>query len=279
MSKNMHGKHAIISGGTSGINLEIASQFAQLGANVTIFGRDQQKADKAAAEITSSDNVSADQILAGSADVRNYDDVYALAAKAHDKFGPIDIAIAGAAGNFPVPAVDLSPNGFKTVIDIDLLGTFHVFKAAFDFAQKESASFIAISAEQATNPHPLQAHVCAAKAGVNMLVKVLAMEWGPAGIRVNAIVPGPIDGTEGMARLTPTPEARQNLEKRIPLQRYGTKTEIADLATFLSSNNAAYINGSIIECDGGGHLGGLAPSFARCSAPRKKDEQTKGTNR
>ena len=98
------------------------------------------------------------------------------------------------------PAVGISPNGFKTVVDIDLLGTYNVFKAAFDVVVRPGASLIAITAPQAVQPLPQQVHVCAAKAGVNMVVKVLAMEWGAAGIRVNAISPGPIAGTEGANR-------------------------------------------------------------------------------
>lgn len=100
-----------------------------------------------------------------------------------------------------------------------------------------------------------QAHVCAAKADINMLTKCLAMEWGPAGVRVNAISPGPIADTEGMVRLAPTPEAEAAVKARIAMRDYGTKTDIADMALFLSTDNAKYVTGSIIDCDGGSKLG------------------------
>src|SRR6185295_16943320 len=115
----------------------------------------------------------------------------------------------GAAGNFVAPALGMSANGFKTVVDIDLMGTFHVFRASFAFLRRPGASLIAITAPQAVRPSMFQAHVCSAKAGINMLTKCLAMEWGPAGVRVNAISPGPIADTEGMRRLAPSAEAEQ----------------------------------------------------------------------
>lgn len=258
-------KTAIISGGSSGINLEIASTFVERGAKVAVFGRDAQKSKSAAQQISDALGVSAGTVKGYSADVRDFDGVQNVVEQVASDLGSIDIVIAGAAGNFPAPALKISPGGFKAVVEIDLMGTFHLFRAAFDAKSKSDTSFIAISAEQASVPHPLQAHVCAAKAGVNMLVKVLAMEWAEANVRVNAIVPGPIDDTEGMARLAPTPEARKALEDRIPLRRYGLKREVADMATFLCSDAAAYVNGAIIECDGGAHLAGLAASHRGCS--------------
>ena len=118
--------------------------------------------------------------------------------------GPIDVLVSGAAGNFPAPAHELSPNGFKAVVDIDLLGTFHVMKAAYPHMKRPGGSLINISAPQAVDPHgACRSHVCAAKAGVDMVTRCLAIEWGPEGLRVNGVVPGPIDGTEGMARLAP----------------------------------------------------------------------------
>jgi len=99
-----------------------------------------------------------------------------------------------------------------------------------------------------------QAHVCAAKAGVDLLTKTLALEWGPAGIRANCITPGPTDDTEGMRRLAPTPESRRAIEQAVPLRRFGTKDELADLALFLCSDAAAYITGAVYVCDGGQSL-------------------------
>jgi NAD(P)-dependent dehydrogenase (short-subunit alcohol dehydrogenase family) len=149
----------------------------------------------------------------------------------------------------------MSSNGFKTVVDIDLIGTFNVLRASFQYLNRPGASLISITAPQAVNPAMFQAHVCAAKAGINMLTKCLAMEWGPAGVRVNAISPGPISETEGMARLAPTPEMEAAVKRRVALRDYGTKTDIADTALFLSTDNAKYITGTIVDVDGGTTLG------------------------
>ncbi|MGH7652127.1 MAG: SDR family oxidoreductase, partial [Gemmatimonadaceae bacterium] len=150
-----------------------------------------------------------------------------------------------------------SANGFKSVIDIDLLGTFNTCRAAFEHLRRPGASVINISAMQAFTPMPMQSHVCAAKAGVDMLTKCLAIEWGPQGVRINSIAPGAVDDTEGMRRLAPTPEIRKQFERSVPLQRFATKDEIADLAVFLSSDAAKFITGAIVVCDGGQSLVGL----------------------
>ena len=110
---------------------------------------------------------------------------------------------------------------------------------------------INISAVQSQQAMPFQSHVCSAKAGIDMLTKALAVEWGPQGVRVNAILPGPIDDTEGMRRLSTSPELAQKIAQSIPLQRYGTKAEVANLAAFLCSDAASYISGAIMTCDGG----------------------------
>jgi NAD(P)-dependent dehydrogenase (short-subunit alcohol dehydrogenase family) len=145
----------------------------------------------------------------------------------------------------------MSPNAFKAVVDIDLLGTFNVLRPAHPYLKKPGAVVINISAPQSMHAQPLQAHVCAAKAGVDMLTRVLAIEWGPDGIRVNSVIPGPIDHTEGMARLAPNAAAREIARKSLPLGRFGTKEEVADLALFLASPMAAYITGAIVPVDGG----------------------------
>ena len=158
----------------------------------------------------------------------------------------------------------MSANGFKAVIDIDLLGTFNVLRTAHAYLRKPGAIVVNISAPQALLPMPLQSHVCAAKAGVDMLTRVLAIEWGGDGIRVNSVVPGPIEGTEGMARLAPTPEAVQTIVRGVPLGRLGTKQDVANLVLFLTSPWAAYISGAIIPVDGGwstNGAGGLASTL------------------
>ena len=244
------GKVAFIAGGTSGINLGIAKTLARLGAKVAVAGRNPEKAEGAAHEIGGTDIA-----LGLSCDVRIYQSVEEALQKAVDTFGKLDIVVSGAAGNFVAPALGMSANGFRTVVDIDLNGTFNVFRACYQHLNRPGASLIAITAGQAVNPSMFQAHVCAAKAGINHLIRVLAMEWGPDGVRVNGISPGPIADTEGMARLAPTPEAEASIKARVPLRRYGTKDEIGDAATFLSSDAARYITGTILDVDGGSQLG------------------------
>jgi NAD(P)-dependent dehydrogenase (short-subunit alcohol dehydrogenase family) len=245
------GKVAYIAGGTSGINLGIALRFAELGARVAVVGRNAEKATLAANEIRSAGGES----LGLSADVREYEAVERSLQQTVAAFGGVDIVVSGAAGNFPAPAVSISAKGFKTVVDIDLIGTYNVFRAAYDVVRKPGASLIAISAPQALHPMTYQAHVCAAKAGVNMLIRCLAMEWGPAGIRVNGISPGPIEGTEGMARLAPTEAIEKAIKSRIAVRRFGRRDEIGDAAIYLCSAAGDFVTGTILDCDGGSQLG------------------------
>jgi NAD(P)-dependent dehydrogenase (short-subunit alcohol dehydrogenase family) len=159
----------------------------------------------------------------------------------------------------------MSAHGFKAVIDIDLLGTFNTCRAAYPHLRKPGSSILSISANHATIPIAWQSHVCAAKAGVELLTKTLALEWGRYGIRANCITPGPTDDTEGMRRLAPTEEARRAVEKNIPLGRYGTKDELADLALFLCSAAASFITGAVYVCDGGQSLCRAGVSMATLS--------------
>jgi NAD(P)-dependent dehydrogenase (short-subunit alcohol dehydrogenase family) len=250
------GKTAFVAGGSSGINLGIAHGLAEAGARIAIISRKIEKVDAAVGELRAAGH----EAQGWAADVRDYAAVEQTLRNTHDSWGKIDIVISGAAGNFLAPAVGMSANAFKTVIDIDLLGTFHVLRASYEFLRRPGASAISITAGQAVNATLFQSHVCAAKAGVNMLTKVLAMEWGPEGVRVNAIAPGPIADTEGMARLTPTLEAEAALKAIIPLRDYGTKQDIADMVVYLCSDAAKYVTGAILDCDGGSSLGrGLQP--------------------
>jgi NAD(P)-dependent dehydrogenase (short-subunit alcohol dehydrogenase family) len=228
----------------------MAERFAEHGAKVVLAGRRQEKLDSAAAAIRASGGAADTAAL----DVRNYAAVEAALRKTREAFGEIDILLCAAAGNFPAPVTGMSANGFKAVIDIDLLGTFNTCRAAHEFLRKPGASVLAISAAHATTPIAAQSHVCAAKAGVELLIKTLAIEWGPSGVRANCITPGPTADTEGMSRLAPTPEIQRRVTDSVPLRRYGTKDELADLALFLCSPAAAYITGAVYNCDGGSAL-------------------------
>ncbi len=247
------GKTAFVAGASSGINLQIAMRLAQAGAAVTILSRSPDKIEAAAAGI----RATGAKCIGIAQDVRDHDGVGAAFAKSVETHGEIDILVSGAAGNFVAPFNGISYNGFRAVIDIDLVGTYNVMRQGFPHLRKPGASCISISAPQSLHPFPMQAHVCAAKAGVDMLTKTLAIEWGMLGVRVNSIIPGPIADTEGMARLATTPEALEMSKKSTPLKRLGTKDEVADLALFLCSDAAAYITGGIIPCDGGISLMGV----------------------
>lgn len=240
------GQSAYITGGSSGICLGIAMRFAEHGARVVIQGRNQAKLDAAVERL----RASGAEATGHAADVRDYDATAAAIAAS----GPIDILVCGAAGNFPAAATEMSARGFKAVIDIDLLGTFNTCRAAYEHLRKPGASVISISATHATHPYAKQAHVCAAKAGVDLLTKTLAVEWGAAGVRCNIIAPGPVEGTEGMSRLAPTPEARERITRGVPLGRFADIGEVADLALYLASPAAGYITGAVFVIDGGSSL-------------------------
>ena len=243
----LEGKVAFVAGGTSGINLGIAARFAALGARVAVLGRNPEKAAGAAAGIGHG-------AIALTADVRDYAAIRAAMEEVRERLGPMDIVVSGAAGNFLAPVLGMSANAFKAVVDIDLLGTFNVFRGCHDLLNLPAASLIAITAGQAENAMQLQAHACAAKAGINQLVRVLALEWGPE-VRVNGISPGPIAGTEGMARLAPDPATRARHFERIAMKRWGEIDEIAEGAVFLCSDAARYVTGTVLDIDGGSSLG------------------------
>lgn len=247
------GKTVFVTGGGSGINLGVAKNFAALGANIAICGRTQAKLDGAAEELRALGAT----VCAVAADVREMAALEAAFTESKAKLGPIDVLVCGAAGNFLVPAEKLSPNGFKTVIDIDLLGSFNASRGAFEQLQETKGSILFISAGMAYMPHAFQVHVGAAKAGIDMMMKNLALEWGRYGIRANSIVPGPIEGTEGMKRLS-DPARKQALVNAIPLRRMGTVDDIGQTAAFLASPLAAYISGCVVVCDGGQNLSGSA---------------------
>lgn len=241
------GHNAFITGGSSGINKAIARRFLEHGASVVIIARDQARLDAAAGEFG---GAFPGRVLAVSADVRDYTAVEAAARAGAERFGPYRIVIAGAAGNFLGPAANLSSNAFAAVIDIDLKGTFHAFKACHPRLAPR-ARLIAISAPQAAVPMALQAHAAAAKAGIEMLVKSLALEWGGIdGARVNAISPGLVAGTHG-ADIFCQLVGAQRLTAGQPVPRLATLDEVADAALFLASDLADYITGHTLAIDGG----------------------------
>jgi NAD(P)-dependent dehydrogenase (short-subunit alcohol dehydrogenase family) len=241
-------RSVFITGGGSGINRQIALTYALAGAAVTIMGRSADKARDAAAEIEAAGG----RAIGLSADVRSYEALQGAVVQAHAAFGPIDIVVAGAAGNFVAPAIGMSSNGFRAVIETDLVGTFNTLRAAHQFLRKPSALVLAISAVQSSMPTYAQAHVCAAKAGIDMLIRTLAVEWAGDGIRCVGIAPGPVADTEGMVRLAPQgQDSWDRLLQSIPCGRAASRQEVADLALYLASDSGRYINGVVIHIDGG----------------------------
>lgn len=245
------GKTVFATGGGSGINLGIARTFAGLGAKIGICGRSQERLDAAAAGLR---ELGA-KVSATSADVRMPDQLQSAMNASRDTLGDIDVLVCGAAGNFLVKGENLSFNGFKTVVDIDLVGSFNASRIAFDQLKRTRGSILFVTAPMAMTPHAYQAHVGPAKAGVEMLMKNLALEWGPYGIRSNSIIPGFVGDTEGMRRISST-EDSGNFVANIPLRRMGVTQEIGEAAAFLASPLASYITGTSLWVDGGQALSG-----------------------
>jgi len=246
----LKGHVAFVTGGGTGITGGVARALAEAGANVALVSRSIEHLEPAAKAINEERDTAMGEAFAIAADVRNPEQVEKAIAAAAGRFGKVDIVVNGAAGNFLCAAEALSPNGFGTVVDIDLKGSFNVCRAAFEELKKNRGQILNISATLHYLGTPMQLHVSAAKAGVDALTKNLAVEWGPYGIRVNAIAPGPIADTEGMKRLVPEP-IKEKLKKRIPLGRFGLIKDIENAAVFLCSDAASFVNGAILVVDGG----------------------------
>ncbi len=248
----LKGHVALVTGGGTGITGGVARALAEAGASVALVSRKIEHLEPAAAAINkargSNENMGEAFAIAG--DVREYERIEEAVLATAVKFGKVDIVVNGAAGNFLCKAEDLSPNGFGTVVDIDLKGTFNVCRAAFAQLKEHRGHILNISATLHYLGTPMQLHVSAAKAGVDALTRNLAVEWGRYGIRVNGIAPGPIEDTEGMSRLVPAP-IKEKLRQNIPLGRFGRISDIETAAVFLCSDAASFINGEVVVVDGG----------------------------
>jgi len=247
----LNGHVAFVTGGGTGITGGVARALAEAGASVALVSRKIENLEPAANAI----NEDGGKALAVAADVRDVHAVEKAVALTVQQFGKIDIVINGAAGNFLCKAEDLTANGFGTVVDIDLKGTFNVCRATFEQLKQNQGQVLNISATLHYLGTPMQLHVSAAKAGVDAVTRNLAVEWGRYGIRVNGIAPGPIEDTEGMKRLVPEP-IKERLKKNIPLGRFGKIVDIERAAVFLCSDAASFINGVTLVVDGGQWLAG-----------------------
>jgi peroxisomal 2,4-dienoyl-CoA reductase len=243
------GHVAIVTGGGTGICRGIALAYARLGADVCIVSR---KPDVLAAAASELSELSGRTVVGHAADVRDPDAVSGAVAFTLERFGKLTTLVNGAAGNFLAPAAALSPNGFRTVVDIDLVGTFNAARAAFEsLRQCGDGLVLNISATLHYHGTPLQIHASAAKAGVDAVTRNLAVEWGQFGIRACGIAPGPIGDTEGMRRLAPPGDIAERAKSAIPARRFGTIDEIAAAAVYLRSPAAAYVTGHVLVVDGG----------------------------
>jgi peroxisomal 2,4-dienoyl-CoA reductase len=256
----LDGQVGIITGGATGIGLGISTTLAQLGMHVVLASRKPEHLQPAVDGIVAAGGkASAVQV-----DVRDQERVQAMAKEVHDAHGRIDLLVNNAAGNFYAPSETLSANAWKSVIEIDLYGTFYCTQAVFPYMKAQGGGrVVSTSMTLHYRGWPLMAHATAAKAGVDALTKTLAVEWADHGIRINAIAPGPIP-TEGVRKaFTPPPGAPVpdffSVEKAmasyaksaIPLKRWGTPEDIGQMVAYLASPAGDWITGSIFVVDGG----------------------------
>jgi len=266
------GKVVFVTGGAGTICKVQTEALVLLGANAAIIGRNQKKTDEAAEQLSKL-RPGAKVISCANVDVRDVNSIKQAVDRTVAELGRIDFVIAGAAGNFLSDFNHLSSNAFKSVVSIDLLGSYNTVKACFEELKKSKGSIIFVSATLHYYGIPFQIHVGAAKAGVDALSNALAVELGPLGIRSNCIAPGAIGSTEGITRLVKNvDEAR----KKIPLQRLGTTQDIAESTVFLFSPAGEYITGTTLVVDGGSwHLGTAMANQYPVEIIKRNSEQGK----
>jgi NAD(P)-dependent dehydrogenase (short-subunit alcohol dehydrogenase family) len=233
----------VVTGGGSGLGAEMARRFAELGAKIAVLGRRKEKLDAVVAQIGSG--------LAVACDVRDANAVQNAADRVAGEMGRVDGLVNNAAGNFLAAAEDISSNGFKTVVDIVLNGTFHCTTAfGRKMIEQKRGAIVNIVTTYAWTGSAFVLPSACAKAGVLALTRSLAVEWAAYGVRLNAIAPGPVPTEGAFSRLMPDPSFEEQARNRIPLKRFGTPREIADAAVFLLSDGASYITGDCLVVDG-----------------------------
>ncbi len=266
----LKGKTILITGGGSGLGLAMAKGFCKSGADVVICGRTPEKLEKATVEIGNEREGS--KVQGFSVDVRDHDDVKAMFQHAIEKFGAIDGLVNNAAGNFLSASEDLSPGGFKAIVDIVLHGTFNCTHAFGNYLinSKRDGTILNIVTTYAEHGSSFVLPSACAKAGVLAMTKSLAHEWAEYGIRVNAIAPGPFQTKGAWARLVPDSMVEKTMVKQNPMKRLGQKEELANLAIFMMSNLATYITGESVVIDGGESLKAGQFNFVTDVMSRKK---------
>uniref|UniRef100_C1FXY0 Peroxisomal 2,4-dienoyl-CoA reductase [(3E)-enoyl-CoA-producing] n=1 Tax=Dasypus novemcinctus TaxID=9361 RepID=C1FXY0_DASNO len=252
-------KVAFITGGGSGIGFRIAEVFMRHGCHTVIASRSLPRLSAAAKKLAAA---TGQRCLPVSLDVRDPLTIMAAVDVALTEFGKIDILINGAALNFLCPAGALSFRAFKTVVDIDTIGTFNVCRVLYEKLFRDHGGVIVnITATLSHRGQMLQVHAGSAKAAVDAMTRHLAVEWGPQNIRVNSLAPGAIGGTEGFRRLIASSDIARTYVQETPLQRLGFKTEVAHSALFLASPLASFVTGIVLVVDGGAWM--TLPSDAR----------------
>ncbi|NEN22465.1 SDR family oxidoreductase [Cryomorpha ignava] len=252
----LKGKTIVVTGGGTGLGKSMSTYFSQLGANVVITSRKLDVLEKTAAEMREK---TGGKVLAVACDVRHEDQIHVLLKKTLDEFGAVHGLLNNAAGNFISPTERLSPKAFSVIIDIVLKGTINmtmVFGKHW-IEIKQPATVVNIVTTYATTGSAYVVPSACAKAGVQAMTRSLAVEWAKYGIRFNGIAPGPFPTKGAWDRLLPEPlKEKISMEKRIPLRRTGEHQELANLAAYLMSDFAAYMNGEIVTIDGGEWLQG-----------------------
>lgn len=269
----LKGKTILITGGGSGLGLEMAKKFASLGAGIAICGRTESKLENAAKEISDQGDI---QVETYQCDVRDYDRVKEMIAEIVDDFGAMDGLVNNAAGNFLAASEDLTPGGFKAIIDIVLHGSFnctHAFGNYLINNEREGniLSIVTTYADDFGSAFVLPS--ACAKSGVLTMTRSLAYEWATYNIRLNAIAPGPFPTEGAWTRLVPDESFEEKFLERIPAGRYGEPEELANLAAFLMSDLSPYLTGDCITIDGGERLAAGQFNFIDKLAPREKLKQ------
>jgi NAD(P)-dependent dehydrogenase (short-subunit alcohol dehydrogenase family) len=267
MPSDFAGKTCIITGGGTGLGKAMAQEFSRRGANVVIASRKAENVESAAEHIRSETGGTVVPLVT---DVRDPEQVQALVDKTVERFGSIDILINNAAGNFVVPSEKLSVNGWNTVINIVLNGTWYCSSAVGrQMIKQKGGTILNIIATFAWTGAPGVVHSASAKAGVLAMTRTLAAEWGRYGIRVNALAPG-IMVTEGASKnlLFDNEKTQAEIVKSIPLQRFAKLEEVAKIAGFLCSSDAAYITGDVVTADGGRMLSSGFMELMEAMPPR-----------